>query len=242
MRSFFFLVILCGAFDGLGQFNDSVNYFVKLASTGIINRTNERDSYVLNNALRFSVYKKIISLNSNSGWIYGEQQQQLSNNDFVTSLDFDLYKTKRHIYYWGLLHYEKSYSLKIDDRFQGGLGIGYYAIDRENFVLQISDGILYESSDLTGEGAPGLEYETYRNSLRLKFRFIHLDRVTLEGVNFIQHSLSDKHDYIVRSSTNLSFRVWKFISFTIAVNYNKLALTNRENFLLNYGIALERYF
>ena len=64
MRSFFFLVILCGAFDGLGQFNDSVNYFVKLASTGIINRTNERDSYVLNNALRFSVYKKNICLNS----------------------------------------------------------------------------------------------------------------------------------------------------------------------------------
>ena len=242
MRNFPLLFFIFFAIESAGQFNDSVNYFVKLASTGIINRTNERNSYVLNNALRFSVYKKNVSLNSNNSWIYGKQQQQLSNNDFVSSLDFDLYKTKRHIYYWGLLHYEKSFSLKIDDRFQGGLGVGYYVIDRESFVLQISDGILYEKSDLTGEDAPGLEYETYRNSLRLKFRFTHQNRVTLEGVNFLQHALSDKHDYIIRSSTNLSFRIWKIVSFTIAVNYNKLALTNRENFLLNYGISLERYF
>jgi hypothetical protein len=243
MMKMLLLLLCCIPWIGRAQFNDTINYFLKHSSTGIINRTNDRNSFVLNNALRFSVYKKNVSINTNNTWVYGEQQDIVSNNDFASTLDFDLFKTKRHLYYWGLLHYEKSLSLKVDDRFQGGLGVGYYLIDREDFVIQISDGILYEYSDLYAqEGLEDEEYDTYRNSLRLKFRFVFWNSVTLDGVDFIQHSLSDRKDYIVRSTTNLSVKVYKWLGFTIAVNYNKLNATRRENFLLNYGLTIEKYF
>jgi hypothetical protein len=224
------------------QFNDTVNYFVRHSSTGILNKTNDRNAFVLNNALRFSFYKRNVSLNTSNSWIYGKQQGELSNNDFTSAVDVDLFKSRKHIYYWGLLHYEKSFSLKINHRFQGGVGVGYYLLDREHFVVQVSDGILFEKSDLLIDETPDLAYETYRNSLRLKFRFTHRDMFTLEGTDFVQHSLSDKSDYIIRSSTNFSVKLWKWVSLTLVVNYNKLALTNRENFLLNYGVTLEKYF
>jgi hypothetical protein len=236
-------IVILFAFNAAGQFNDSTNYFVKATSTGIINRTNDRNSFVLNNGLRFSVYKKNVSFNTNNAWIYGEQQGLVSNNDFSSTFDADLYKTQRHIYYWGLLNYERSLSLKINHRFQGGVGIGYYILDRQNFVIQLSDGILYERSDLyEQEGLEQSDYETYRNSLRLKFRIVVRDVVTIDGVDFLQHSLRERKDYIIRSTTNLAVKLYKWVSFNVSVGYNKLNETRRENFLLSYGLTIEKYF
>ena len=227
----------------MAQFSDTTNYFINYASTGTINKTNDGSSYVLNNAFRFSMYKKSISLNSTNTWIYGKQQGQLANNDFMTILDFDVFKTDRHIYYWGLLNYEKSYSLKINHRLQTGLGIGYYIIDRKNFVFQVSNGILYEKNDLENvEGLNNSNYSTYRNSLRLKFRILFNDILTLENIDYIQHAFEDRKDYILKSNTTMSIKLRKWLSITMAVTYNKLNITQRENLLVNYGISLERYF
>jgi hypothetical protein len=229
-------------FELSAQFNDSTNYYVKYNSTGLVNKTNEQDSYLFNNSLRFSFYKKNVSVNTLNSWIYGNQNHELSNNDFLSVLDFDLFKTKKHLYFWGLINYEKSYSLKIDNRFQGGGGLGYYLLDRDDFIIQVSDGLLYEKSNLVAQEGLNNDYETMRNSFRLKFRFTFHNRFTLEGVDFLQHSLSDKHDYNIKSSTHLSVKIWKLVNFTIAANYNKLNLTSRENFLMTFGLSLEKYF
>ena len=133
---------------GYAQFNDSTNYFISLNGTGIINRTNDRNSWILNNHLKFSLYRKQISLNSSTGFIYGEQQQMLSNRDFTSALDFNYYIKNKPSYLWGLASYEKNFSLKIDNRLQAGLGIGYNLVDRQNAFISLSDGILYERSDL----------------------------------------------------------------------------------------------
>jgi Protein of unknown function, DUF481. len=229
----------------VAQFNDTTNYFVRYNGTGTINRTNDQRSHVLNNALRFSLYKKNISLNSNTAWIYGKQQDRLTNNDITSTLDFDIYKSKRSIYYWGLLNFEKSYSLAIDHRFQGGLGIGYYFIDRDNFVLQVSDGILFESSRVEPrDEAPPVtsDDQILRNSFRLKFRYVFRDNVKIDHIDYLQHSLEDRSDYILRSSTIIAVKLYKWISLSLTVDYNKISVTERENLLLNYGITLEKYF
>lgn len=239
------LISLSVTYTTSAQFNDSTNYYIRQNSTGTVNKTNDQNSYVLNNALRFSLYKKSISLNSNNSWIYGKQQDRLTNNDFTSTLDFDVYKARRSIYYWGLLNFEKSYSLAIDHRFQGGLGIGYYILDRDNFVLQISDGILYESSSLDSqeenpEVATG--QQTLRNSFRFKVRYVFRESVTIDHIDYLQHSLEDRKDYILRSNTVIAVKLYKWISLSLSVNYNKISITERENLLLNYGVMLEKYF
>jgi hypothetical protein len=243
-RLFCFLWLTYSCLSAHAQFNDTTNYYFRQNANGMINQTNDRDAFVLNNGLRFSLYKKNISLNSTNTWIYGKQQGQLSNNDFTSILDFDLYKTKRSIYYWGLINYEKSFSLKMRHRFQGGIGLGYYVIDSKTFVLQVSNGILYERSVLEPQESVSVadDYHTFRNSFRIKFRYVFKENVTLEHVDFLQHALSDRKDYIIRSNTTIAIKLYKWISMSLVVNYNKLNITERENFLLNYGLILEKYF
>jgi hypothetical protein len=243
MRSMLFLMTWICVTSSYAQFNDSTNYYIKHSSTGSLNKTNDQNSYVLNNTLRFNFYKRNFSVNTINSWVYGKQQHILANNDYTATIDFDLFKTDRHLYYWGLLNYDKSYSLKIQDRFQGGVGLGYYLIDRKALVIQLSDGILYERSDLTNtEAVERRDYETYRNSLRLKLRLVHKDVISFENIDLIQHSLSDRKDYIVRSNANLSVKLYKWFSIAVSVTYNKLNITQRENLLMNYGLTFERYF
>lgn len=224
------------------QFNDSVNYYINYTATGLINKINEGNSYTFNNQVKFNLYKKRVSLNTTNTWIYGYQRGVRTNNDFMSTYDVSLFKSERHIYYWGLLNIEKSYSLKINHRVQTGAGIGYYIIDHEHFVLQLSDGILYEKSDLDDTGELDHDYQTLRNSFRLKFRLIMSNLLTLEGSDFVQHALNNKKDYIIRSSTSASLKLRKWLSFTVNLQYNKLSITHRENLLCNFGLTMEKYF
>jgi hypothetical protein len=234
--------MICCTLPCWSQFNDSTNYYINYTSTGIINKTNEGNSYVLNNSLKFNIYKKSISLNTTNGWIYGNQRGILTNNDFVSIADLNLFKNERHIYYWALGNYEKSYSLKTNYRVQIGGGVGYYVIDRNDFVVQLSDGVLYEKSDLYDTEAGNNDYETVRNSFRLKLRFLINELITIDNTDFVQHSLEDKKDYILKSNTTVSLKLRKWLSFTVALTYNKLSITNRENLNCNFGLTAERYF
>jgi hypothetical protein len=225
------------------QFNDSTNYFISLSSIGAANKTNDREQWLLNNNFRFSLYKKQVSMNTAIGFIYGQQNGLLSNRDFIGALDFNRYLENKPIYFWGLATFERNYSLKLNSRIQTGLGAGYNLVNRENIIVTVSDGILYEHSDLplTTEGVD-IDYTTMRNSFRLKYRFVFNNAITLDGSDFLQHSLSDRSDYIIRSQTNLSLKLLRWLAITAGVTYNKLSKTGRENLLMNYGVTLERYF
>jgi hypothetical protein len=221
------------------QFNDTTNYYANFAASGIVNKTNDRRAYTLSNNFRFSMYKKNVSVNTSHGFIFGKQQEQLINRDYSSSVDFNLFKTLNHFYYWGLGAYEKSYSLKINHRAQAGLGVGYHLLDRKNALVILSNGILYEKSDLfeTAE-VMDVKNEILRNSFRLKFRFLIHEIVTLEGTDFLQHSLSDRHDYIIRSMTSLSVKLMRWLAFTTSVTYKKIIVTELENMLINLGLTM----
>lgn len=240
LTTIFFVINCLSAFS---QFSDSVNYYVNFAGTGNINKADGPTAYIFNNGVRFSVSKKHFSLNSANSWIYGQNGGKKTNNDFLSVLDADLFKSTRKIYYWGLASYENSFSLKIDGRFQIGSGIGYHLLKTPKSSIVLSDGILFETTSLAEKDQyDRLNYSTFRNSFRLKFRFVIKDIFVVDGVDFIQHSLSDKLDYIVRSNTNLSVRLNKWLGLTVAFTYNRLNLTGRENLLLNYGLTMEKYF
>ena len=238
--AFLFLFTCSSCFS---QFSDSVFHYFGFNGTGNINNTNTGTAYIFNNSVKFNISKKNVSVNTFNGWVYGENNGNKSNNDYTSTLDVDLFKNVRRFYYWGLAGYEKSFSLKIDDRFQTGAGIGYRVVDKENVSLLLTNGILYETTDLRepdqyGRGA----YQTVRNSFRIKFRFTVKDVFTVEGTDFLQNSLLDGSDYIIRSNTSFTMKVYKWLGVTLGVTYNNLHLTRRENFLLNYGLTAERYF
>ncbi|PWV51456.1 DUF481 domain-containing protein [Chitinophaga sp. S165] len=243
MKCIFILLLSIVCYNtAQGQFSDSVHYYGKFSSTGSINRTQDGRSYLLNNNFKIGVSKKKIALNATGGWIYGEQDSVKTNNDFTTSMDFSLFRGVRKIYYWGLANYDKSYSLKINDRFQGGGGIAYNFLDRKTAYLSLSDGLLFENSDLFLKDTIPDVYQTVRNSLRLSYRFVINDIVVIDGTHFLQNSIIHGGDYNIRSTSNLSILLRKWLSITATMTYNKLNRTGRENLLFNYGLTVEKYF
>lgn len=238
------LMILLIVFNGItyGQFSDSVHYYAGLSSSGTINKTNTSSSYISNQWLKLSVRKKAISLNTYTGWVYGKQQQKQTNNDFISTLDFNLYKSIPHAYYWGLATYTSSYSLKINNQYQAGAGVAYDVIDRKNLRLNLSDGILYEKSDLLLKDTIRDVYNTFRNSFRLLLRITLWDKVKLSSTTFYQNSLSSSTDYIFRTNNNLDIKLRKWLFVSCAYTYNRVNRTDKENTLFTYGLTVEHYF
>lgn len=241
-RSVLLLMIVFSSISLAAQFNDSTFYMLRYSATGIINRTNDASSYAINNGLRFSITKKTVTLNSSSSWVYGEQQRQLTNNDFSTALDANWYRSGKEFYYWGLGTYESSYSLKVNKRSQAGVGVAYKLVDRPEFFINLSDGILYEFANLKVNDTANDIYSTFRNSFRFRLRYIYKDRITLENISFLQSSLQQNDDYIINTTTNISIKLVKWISFTGALKYNKVTRNNRENLLVTFGVTAEKYF
>jgi hypothetical protein len=236
------IVLLLWAGGAFAQFSDSVHYYGKYASTGSINRTNTGNSYLLNNAFKMGVSRKKLSLNATGGWVYGKQDSVLTNNDFSAAMDFNMFRAVKKIYYWGLATYDKSISLKINDRLQVGAGLAYNFLDRKTAYLSVSDGILFEKSDLFLQDTIHDVYHTYRNSLRISYKWVIKDIFVIDGTHFLQNSLSHGNDYNIRSNSSLSIKLRKWLSITAALTYNKLNRTDRENLLFNYGFTIERYF
>ncbi|QNL52636.1 DUF481 domain-containing protein [Olivibacter sp. SDN3] len=212
------------------------------SSSGSVNKTGDGTAYLLNNGLKFNVKKKDISLNFNNNWVYGRQRDILTNNDFSSSLDFNLYKTFPHFFYWGLANYNTNYSLKINNQLLTGLGIAYNFLDGDEAYLNLSNGVLYDKSDLLQDDTVREIYDTFRNSLRLMFRFNIKSFIVLESSSFWQQSFNHQNDYIIRSNTSLSFKLSDWLSLTTALSYNRLNRTASENLLLTYGLTLQKYF
>jgi len=227
------------------QFTDSTQHYINFNTSGSINRTNDGNSYLLNNGLKYNIRKNLYSLDFNNAWVYGRQNTSLTNNDFTTMFDFDLYKTFPHFFYWGLVTYTTSYSLKINNQFQAGGGVAYSIIDdngqKKNY-LRLSDGVLYDQSDLVLSNSNRDVYHTYRNSVRLSYRFTYKDILVFGGTHYLQNSFDRGYDYIIRSTSDLTLKLNKWLGITGALVYNKQNRTQSENLLFTYGITLEKYY
>lgn len=225
------------------QYNDSVHHRIAYAGTGVLNKTETGTNYVIANALNFNIKKKDLSVNSSSSYTFGQQQKTLTNNDLSSTLDFNLAKTLPHFYYWGLAAFDKSYSLKINNRGQAGLGGAYSFIDTKDAFLNLSEGILYESSNLKLTDSTNDVYQTFRNSFRLRYHFAFKNNLLiLDGTNYIQNSLNYGNDYIIRLVNTATLKLNKWLGLTTALNYNKIQRTKRETLLITFGLTAEKYF
>jgi hypothetical protein len=241
-QAIIYIACMITGMPGIAQFTDTIHHNIGYAASGIINQTNNSNSFVLNNNAKFNIHKKNKFFNSSASWIYGRQDGQLTNNDVAAVMDFDIYGHLPHLYYWGLAGYDKSFSLKINDRFQGGVGIGYNFLDKKDAAIGVSDGILYEYSDLSDTVSTHDNYRTLRNSLRLKYHFVWKGIIIFDGVHFWQPSLSSSGDYVIKSTTSLSLKLKKWLNLTSAVIYNKVNRTQSKNLLFTAGLAADYYF
>ena len=234
--------ILIASGTAFGQFNDSINHYIYIGSTGTYSKTNDLNSYVFANNLKFTISKKRLSFHTANSWVYGKQSEVQSNNDFSSLIEFDFLKNEKRLYYWGNGTFDKSYSLKIDFRYQAGAGVGLNIAKSPKLVLNLSEGIVYETGSLIDKDLGERDYDVWRNSTRFKYRWVIGDIVILDGSLFYQPSISSRNDVIFKSSTTLSIKVRKWLSLSSALTYNEITLTDRRNLIVTYGVIMERFF
>ena len=240
------LLLLLGCFvqvKAFAQFNDSVHHNLGVNFSGTLNRSPVAKTYLLNNGFKYSLSKKKTQLNFNNAWVYGENSGKLTNNDYNASLDFNIFRDhKARLNYWGLAGYTTSYSLKVLNQLQTGLGAAYKVVDREYAMLRISDGILYENNSILQADSTKQNYGTIRNSLRVQLRLYYKKIISFESTGFWQPSLQYKNDYIINTQLALNIRLLQWLSLSTRYNYNRISRTDRENMLLTYGIVIDHYF
>ena len=225
------------------QFNDSIHHYLKYSGTGNINKTNAGQSYLISNLLRYNFRKGKKAINFSSTYVYGQQDRELSNQDFNAAMDFNVFpKDSSKLYYWGRINYDKSYSLSINGRIQGGVGVAYNFFDNDKRFLNISEGILFEKSNLKLTDSTNNVYAILRNSFRLRYRFTIAKVIVIDGANFFQNSLKDKNDYIINLSNNVSVQLRRWLNLTTQFAFNRTNNTGRENLLITFGLQAERYF
>ncbi|MFD1629089.1 DUF481 domain-containing protein [Pseudopedobacter beijingensis] len=224
------------------QFNDSTRYYVNFASSGSINKAEDKSAYLLNNGLKFKVRMKRLESNLTSSWVYGRQDRELSNNDFSAGLDFNFQAKLPKLYYWGQANYNTSHSLNINNQLLTGAGLTYRLFDDPEKKLSLSDGVLFDASDIILGDQTQESYSTFRNSFRLNFMFIIKKIIKVESSSFLQNSLNYSNDYNIKTNNSISLKLTQWLSFDTNYSYNKIARTERENHLLSYGLKMERYF
>jgi len=233
-----FLVMLFWRIEARAQYNDTTHFHLNLLANGSINQADGQNTYLLNNALNFGVKEKTYLLTLSNTWVYGKADNALTNNDYSSVLYFDLNTKSKHFYYWGLANYNTSFSLKINEQLLTGAGIAYQVLDYKNLKLSLSDGALFDRSDLVD----GPNYHTYRNSFRLQFHVNISPLFTLDGSEFLQNSVEDIHDYIIRTNTTFGLKLMKWLALTSALSYNKETNTNSDNLTFTYGVTLDKFF
>jgi hypothetical protein len=236
------ILVLLQSLCACAQFSDSLTHHARFAASGNLNRSNSITAYLLSNEARYGVRKKRTTLNAVANWLYGEQGGRLTNNDFTSTADFNLYRDSSKLYYWALGNYTTSYSLKIRNQWQSGLGLAYNFVNTPTAWLNVSNGILYEKSRLSTSDPAINQYHTFRNSLRLAYRFVIRKNVTVNGSNFFQPALGRGNDYIVRTSNSLAIKLNQWISIGTTVSYNQFKRTGTENLLFTYGVVAEKFF
>ncbi len=226
------------------QFNDSIHHQLGANLSGALNRSPVAKTYLLNNGFKYSLNKKKTQLNFNNVWVYGENSGNLTNNDYNAALDFNIFRdNKARLNYWGLAGYTTSYSLKIRNQLQTGLGAAYKLIDKEGVaMLRISDGILYEANSILVSDSIKENYSTFRNSLRVQLRLYYKKIISFESTGFWQPSLEYKNDYIINTQVALNIKLLQWLSLSTRYNYNRINRTDKENMLFTYGIVIDHYF
>jgi hypothetical protein len=100
MRSFLVVSFIFYSFAVRAQFTDSTRHYIRLSAAGNLNRSNNATAYLLTNGMRYSIKNSRTSFNAGANWLYGEQDHNLTNNDFNATADFNLYHDSSNLYYW----------------------------------------------------------------------------------------------------------------------------------------------
>lgn len=239
------MLIFCSyAVKGIAQEPDTADrHFMNATLNGSMNRTADGLVYMSNNTFSYSYRQDMMVLNTRAQFVFGQSLGKVTNRDYTAGLDGNWYLRKdKKWYVWALGNGLSSYSLKINHQVQAGGGFAYNVWNSDKLWLNISDGLLFEQSEIIDAEGGLLNYSTLRNSLRINFGFSFEKKFFFKTVSFWQPSLHIAGDYIINSHTEFRYQLFDWLQISTNLNYNKVSRTEKENLLFTYGVRLSYSF
>lgn len=248
------LISLCYTHVSMAQENkeDIKHHKVNIAATGSLNKTTNDVINVYNTNIRYGYTIDNAEFNASAKWIYGSKTAGLSNNDVIVTVDGNRYhKRIKKFNAWVLGSFTSSYSLNIFSQFQAGAGLAYKITFLENekeateksrkytdaLSLRMSNGIIYEQSNVINAESKQELYNVFRNSLRVQLQAQAWDKVELSGTFYWQPALNNLRDRNIIADITLGFKIANNIRFDTRFGYNYISRTAKENLTLTYGIG-----
>lgn len=226
---------------------------LEVSASGSLNKTATDLINVYNTHIRYSYTLDKTEFNAQTKWIYGSKLAGISNNDVTITLDGNrFHDQKKHLNSWILGSFTSSYSLNIYSQLQAGVGLAYkfelLKQDRikkdeketpyQNLItLRVSNGIIYEHSNILNKESVQEMYYILRNSLRLQLVANMWHNVSLRGTYFWQPALNDIKDVNMIADVSLGIKLSNNIKFDTKFAYNYITRTAKENLIFTYGIS-----
>ena len=221
---------------------DTTKFHITYSSTGSYNKTQSSNSFLFNNVLDLLEKNKSIAFNLSGTYLYGRQNSITSNRDISTILNFDYFKSPpiKNSYYWCLLEYSSSLSLKVNTEKQFGFGFAFILINNPTARLTFSDGVIYDQNNVLLNNL-NINHDVIRNSFRIRYHFLINNIFNLAGLTYYQTSL-EKNDFIIKSTQTAGVKLNNWLSVGSSLTFNKYAFIQRENLLLTYGLIVDKSF
>jgi hypothetical protein len=224
------------------QLSDSTGNYLAYAFTGNYNQANKVAGFLSSHSVAFGHRSDAWACHLNLKHLYGRQRQELTNNDLTVHFDVNRYAFVPRFYFWGLASYGAVYSLKVHTQFQTGAGAAYDLISTGGIEVNVSDGLLYDYSDVDLSESTRLVRQTPRNSLRLRLRLKAGVHGSLQSAYMLQNSLEHGNDLIHKAETTIMVRIRGQLSARFHVQYCGMSSTDRETLLAVFGLHFSRSF
>lgn len=119
--------------------------------------------------------------------------------------------------------------------------MAYDLIGTKNRLVNLSEGFIYDYSDVYLSDSVREKYGTLRNSARIKIKWDIPPVFVVQGSGYYQPSLQYRNDYIIRTELSVGLKLRKWLSISAGLNYNVMSRTGAENLFVTYGIMLEKF-
>lgn len=200
----------------------------------------ERALVQLSSGLEWNI-SKLIKLQSNPSYIYGQQNKILTERETFIDLRTSILH-ERKLYYLAFTSFEKSNLRRINNRFVGAAGLGLKILQKANAYISATNVLLYEKTDfVVNEKFP--DRNLWRNSTRLFGEYtLHDKKFSFSHTLFLQPSITEKN-FRWNGNVILKYQLSKTISLrsTVENSYESVVVPGRKNndFRLTFGVAYE---
>ncbi len=231
MFRFLFLLLFFPLFVSAQQEEpkDTTEFSYKIGISGYYNRTSTSDALISNYNGNLTRVSNKTDCSLSTTYLWGVSNNILSNDDFFGNLFLD-FRKKKKTFIWTMSQFDRSFSLNIRYRVQTGGGLGFYLLRDENNTISITNGFLYDASNIN---------DVVRNSCRLKISKKH-KHYKFETVGFYQPALSDEEDYIIKINTSLDIKIKHHTYLQFVFQNNQSTKTNKSNLLYTIGINYQK--